>query len=242
MSGRKFKCTLFALLQAGDSTTNAALDPLIAPRINLRLAPPWVTNVVTLIADIRQKVGARAGQKGGGGTLTLAQQKLMHQVTVQVSKARKTARRAFKGNSVKLHSEFLVNKPSHNAGDTLGNARIVSASLKTTDNAAALQTKGWLDADTATLDQAIGNAANSLTSADNLQHDEVGATAFVNTEANQVYDAILDLQNAADLEFPEDDPTNIATRARFLLGVFPPDHGTSPDTPTPTAPPPPAQP
>jgi hypothetical protein len=234
MAGRKFKCSLFALLQAGDGVTGAALDPLNAPRINLRLAPPWVANLVSLIADVRQKVGARAGQQGGGGTLTLAQQNLLHQVTVKVAKARKTARRAFKGNLVKLHSEFLVNKPAHNTGDLLGNARIVSASLKTTDNAAAVKTKGWLDADTASLDQAIGNAADSLTSADNLQHDEVGATAFVNTEANQVYDEILDLQNVADLEFPEDDPANVATRAKFLLGVFPPTDSSDPTPPTPT--------
>jgi hypothetical protein len=70
----------------------------------------------------------------------------------------------------------------------------------------------------------------------------VGQTAFVNTEANDLYDRLLDIQNAADLEWPEDDPANVAARAKFLLGVFPYGGGSGGTTPpTPPAPEPPAK-
>jgi hypothetical protein len=63
-------------------------------------------------------------------------------------------------------------------------------------------------------------------------------TAYLNTEANDLYDRLLDIQNAADLEWPAADPANVAVRAKFLLGVFP--YGGSGGTTPPTPPTPPA--
>ncbi len=40
-------------------------------------------------------------------------------------------------------------------------------------------------------------------------------------EGNDLYGRLPDIQNAANLEWPADDPTNVAVRAKFLLGVFP---------------------
>ena len=146
MSNRKFKCSLFALLGAGDIITGAALDTDYATALNLRLKPPYVADTVTLIADIRAKHTARAGQQGDIGTLTLAEQKLVKALLALMSQARETAKRAFMSNTVKLHDQFCMGKSDKSAAGILGNARIISASIKTTDNAPALAAKGWLDA------------------------------------------------------------------------------------------------
>jgi hypothetical protein len=61
MSVRKFKGNLFALLHAGDIITGAALDPANATALNLRLVPPYVSDTVALIGDIRTKIAERAG-------------------------------------------------------------------------------------------------------------------------------------------------------------------------------------
>jgi hypothetical protein len=236
MSNRKFNCSLFSLLGAGDTITGAALDTANAPRLNLRLKPPYVADTVTLIDDIRDKQGERAGKQADLGSLTVEEQKLIKAVLDQMSKARETAKRSFKGNDVKLHDEFRVGQADKAVFSVLGNARIISASLKKTENAAALANKGWLDADTQKLDGAIGAAAAGLQTGQAGQGDELGQTAFLNSEANDLYDRLLDIQNAADLEWTANDPANVAVRAKFLLGVFP-YGGSSGTTPPPTPPP-----
>ena len=148
MGDRKFKFTLAALLGAGDTITGAALDPDYSPDLDLRLKPPYVADTVTLIADIRDKHGKRAGQQGDIGTLTLAEQKLVKALLALMSQARETAKRAFMSNTVKLHDQFCVGKGDKTVNGILSNARIISASAKTTDNATALAAKGWLAADT----------------------------------------------------------------------------------------------
>ena len=73
-----------------------------------------------------------------------------------MTNARETAKRAFKGQDVKLREEFQVgvNKPN-DLGSVLQRARIVLASLQKAANTAALAGKGWLAADTQTLEAAI---------------------------------------------------------------------------------------
>jgi hypothetical protein len=71
------------------------------------------------------------------------------------------------------------------------------------------------------LDDAITAADAGMQPRQPGQSDESGQTAFLNSEANDLYDRVLDIQNAADLEWPADDPANVAVRAKFLLGVFP---------------------
>ena len=238
MAERKFKCTLFALLGAGDTITGAALDTTYAPKLKLRLKDPYIQDTVDLILDIRTKQGERAGKQGDLGSLTVAEQALVKAVLTQTSKARETAKRAFKNNTVKLHDEFCVKKvhDDKSVGAILGNARIVLASLKKTENATALADKGWLAADTQKLDDAITAAAAGLTPLQPGKSDEIGQTAFLTSEGNDLYDRLLDIQNAVDLEWPEDDPANVAVRAKFLLGVFPYGGSTGGATPPPTPP------
>ena len=55
------------------------------------------------------------------------------------------------------------------------------------------------------------------------------------TDAATLCENVLTIQNAADLEWPADDPANAGVRGEFLLGIFPPDHGGN-HTPPPTPP------
>jgi hypothetical protein len=62
-----------------------------------------------------------------------------------------------------------------------------------------------------------------------------------NADAATLYENLLTIQNAADLEWPATDPANAGVRDEFLLGIFPPDHGgnhaspPAPPQPTPSA-------
>jgi hypothetical protein len=64
-------------------------------------------------------------------------------------------------------------------------------------------------------------------------------TTQKNADAATLYESILTIQNAADLEWPATDPANAGVRGEFLLGIFPPDHGGNHAPPAPPTPPPP---
>lgn len=240
MSDRKFKCPLYDLLSAGDTITGTALATPYVTRMKVRLKDPFIDDTVALILDIRTEINNQSSQYGDVDTLTLAQQNLVKAVASQMSRARETAKRAFKGNKVKLHDEFRVGQNPRTIGKILGDARIVLASLQKTENVAPLNGKGWLDTDTQALDDAITAAANALKSETDGQGDSLGETSVVNFKANNLYDRLLDIQQAADLEWPVNDPANVAVRAKFLLGVFPYGSGSGGSTPPPTPPTPPA--
>ena len=73
------------------------------------------------------------------------------------------------------------------------------------------------------------------------QSDAKKATTLKDTDAADLYEHLLTIQNAADLEFPATNPANAATRDEFLLNTFPLDNHTPPATPTPPQPTPPAK-
>ncbi|MDW8310008.1 MAG: hypothetical protein RMK20_11605, partial [Verrucomicrobiales bacterium] len=64
----------------------------------------------------------------------------------------------------------------------------------------------------------------ALSATDAAQEDAKAsdATAARNRLANQFYEAVLAVQNAAELHWPEGRPGNAAIRAEFRLGQFPP--------------------
>jgi hypothetical protein len=62
-------------------------------------------------------------------------------------------------------------------------------------------------------------------------------TTQKNADARHLYDHLLTIQNAADLQWPAYDPANAGVRGEFQLGIFPPDHGgnhTPAPAPTPS--------
>src|ERR1019366_5931049 len=106
MSKRKFRCPLYDLLGAGDTITGTALATAYATRLKTRLKDPFIADTVALILDIRTEINNRTSKYGDVDTLTLAQQNLVKAVARQMSRARETAKRAFKTNKIKLRDEF----------------------------------------------------------------------------------------------------------------------------------------
>jgi hypothetical protein len=104
-------------------------------------------------------------------------------------------------------------------------------------NLPAMKLKGWTEAETATFTTVRGTFPASTTTQQSDQSDAKKATAMKATDATGLYEHILTIQNAADLEFPATDPANAPARAEFKLGIFPPDHHVpaAPPTPTPAA-------
>jgi hypothetical protein len=138
-----------------------------------------------------------------------------------MSQARKTAKLACLGQTVKLHQEFQIGiHDSHEMNAVLSRADIILASVQTTANLPAMKLKGWTDTETATFTTVRGTFPASTTTQQSGQSDAKKATGV----------------KAADLEFPASDPASAPARAEFKQGIFPPDHHVPPPTPTPTTP------
>ena len=227
------------LLQEADAILNAAEGH--AAQINARLPQNFVSGARALASDVSAQDVKQKSDAGDVGSLTMEQNAKLDALSAQMTNARETAKRAFKGQDVKLREEFQVgvNKPG-DLGSVLQRARIILASLQKAANAAALAGKGWLAADT----QALEAAIDALDAADDQQETakstKTGTTGGRNTVANQLYESLLTIQNAANLQWPESNSANVSVRAEFRLGKFPPRGGTPPKPEPPKPPTPPA--
>ena len=236
-----FHFPLALLLEQGDKMATAAEAN---PDLNARLPVGFVADTRDLIATVTTGDATQKADIGDIGTLTLAQNAALTTLQNLVGSAKDTAKRAFKGNDPKLHAEFQVgvNKPTDLAS-ILERAHIVSASLNKAENLPALTAKGWLPSDTTQLDAALTTLAGADGSQETAKSDKLGDTSARNTAANALYENLLTLQNAANLQWPATDPANTALRDKFRLGKFPPRGGSSappapPTPPTPPTPPP----
>ncbi len=233
----KFKFPIATLTKEGDYILTAA--EAHATAINARLPAGKVAALRTLLGQVGTKAVGKATAIADLGTLTTAQNDALKVLRRHVSDARKSARLAFPGQDVKLKNEFLVGKKdSHKLASILLDARTIQAACADTANAAALAAQGWIAADTTQLDDAI----NALNTADDTQESAkggpTGATGDRNVAANDLYDGLLAVQNAAHREYPAEDPANIDVRKEFRLDDFPP----APPAGTPPAPTPPPNP
>lgn len=239
----EFHFPVATLLKEGDIIL--AAGELYAPQLTDRLDPTFLTDTRALWEKVGKEASDHKISIGEVGSLTVEQKEDLKVVNELVLAAKKTAKKAFKGEKVKLHEEFQVgvNKPKTMAAD-LGRANIVLAALNKAENIPALKAEGWIAADTAKLETAI----KSVLGVDGKQElgkgDEADALSVRNEDANALYRKLLALQNAANLQFPESDATNDGTRLKFRLGIFPPSgshvSGTSPQPPQPPTPAPPS--
>jgi hypothetical protein len=211
----------------------AQAHPEIAPR----LPATFIADANTALAKVTADVTDQKNKKGELGNLTAAQQTALDQLQSWMSKARKTARLAFPGQTVKLHQEFQVgiNEP-HDLASILNRADIIIASLQTAANLPALQAKGWTAADTLAFANLRETFPVTTSTNSSARGDARTSTTTKNADAADLYDRLLAIQNAADLQWPVDDPANSGIRDEFRLNIFPPgtDNG---DEPTPPAPP-----
>lgn len=236
----KFSFPLPTLLHEGDAICDAAEAKAAA--LAKRLPAAFVTGTRSLLDAVSGQNTAQKSGAGGVGSLTKEQNEKLAKLEKLMAAAKATAKKAFRGQAVKLREQFQVSADQpKDLASVLARARIIEASCRET--AAALQAKGWLAADT----QKLAGAVAALDSADDTQETakqtKKGTTADRNEQANELYERLLTIQNAADLEWPADVTGNEAVRGQFRLGTFPPKppgKGQKGGEPPPTGPKPPA--
>jgi len=212
------------------------------PNVAARLPAGYLTETTTALGKLPADTTGQKIAKGETGNLTAAQQANLDLLLHCMGQARKTAKLAFPGQTMKLHQEFQIGiHDSHNLPDVLARADIILASVQIPANLAALKLRGWTDAETQTFTTVRGTFPASSAVQQAGQSDAKKATGVKNTDAAIAYDHLLTIQNAADLELPATDPANAPARAEFKLGLFPPDHHSPASTPTPTPAAPPAK-
>jgi hypothetical protein len=206
------------------------------PAVAARLPASYLTDTAALLAKIPDDVSGQKIKKGETGNLTQAQKASLDTLLHYMNQARKTAKLAFPGGQiVKLHQEFQIGAhKSNDLGAVLGRADIILASVQT--NLPAMKLKGWTDAETTAFTTVRGTFPASTQTQQSGQSDVKKATTLKDADAADLYEHILTIQNAADLEFPAINPANAAERDEFRLNTFPPDNHTAPAPPTPPQP------
>lgn len=232
-------CPVSVLTYNGDLIVAAGLK---YPKVAARLPANYLTETTTSLGKLPADVIGQHIAMGETGNLTAAQKANLDSLLHSMSQARKTAKLAFPGQTVKLHQEFQIGiHESHDLPSVLGRADIILASVKTAANLSAMKLKGWTDAETTTFATVRGTFPTSTQTKSSGESDAKKVTVVKATDAAEAYEHILTIQNAADLEYPATDPANAPIRAEFRLGFFPPDHHVTPETPAATTTTPPAK-
>jgi hypothetical protein len=203
------------------------------PEIATRLTPAYIAAADTLCQKVTGDVTGQKTAKGELGNLTAAQTQNLNILHQCMAQAAKTAKLTFPSQTVKLHQEFQIGVQNKNdLASYLGRVDIVLGSIANAANLVALKLKGWTDAETT----AFQTARNGFGPAEQYRVKSISGakdtTTQKNADAAALYENILTIQNAADLQWPAADPANAGVRGEFLLGIFPPDHGGN-HTPTP---------
>jgi len=227
------------LLHDGGLIIGAALADAA---VTARLPAGTVAAAKALLDKLTGDKTGQKGKKSALGGLTIAQTQAVKLLQHWMNEARETAKLAFAGQTVKLHTAFAVgNHDKFDLASFLDRADTILASVQSTENLAALQARGWTDAET----QAFTTARAAFGPAELFRKQSISgakdATTLTHTDAAELYDNVLTIQRAANLQYPVLDPANAGTRDKYLLNTFPPagggHHGTTPapaPTPAPT--------
>jgi hypothetical protein len=234
---RKFNFPMSTLLYEGDLIITATEGE--AAFATKRLPANFVTATRTKLGELGGKGAAKQAQAAQTGDLTQGQNDSIARMLELFGNAKDSAKRAFAGQDVKLRQEFKigVNDPS-DLGSILDRAKIVLAYAKTAANAAALKDKGWIAADTTEFEAVIKQVGDIDKAQQESRRIAITGTDDRNTAANSLYDDLLTIQNAANIEWPSSTESNRGTRDAFRIGTFPPAGGSAqPPPPTPPTPP-----
>ena len=206
-----------------------------------RLGTGIAASFATVIAAVRTELALQSGKTGEAGELTEEQQADFADVERLSAGARRSARLAFAGQAVILHSEFQVgiNDPQDLASVLDRAGKTHTAAVK---YATQLAPKGWIATDATALGAAIAALSGTGLDQDEALADRAQFTADLTRAANTLFDGCLTIQNAARLQYPSTQPGTEAARVRFLLETFPPRDRSQPDGGTqggtPSTPPP----
>ncbi len=232
----RFHFPIAILSRDGEAITSAAEKHA---ELAARLPAGNVTQARALIGQVASGITSQKGKLADVGTLTAAQSASLQILRTWMSRARQTASLAFAGQTVKLHEEFQVGVTTPtDLASILSRADIILAGVKKPDNLVALKLKGWLDADTTAFAAARGQLGSGDMTQETAKGGAKDATGSRNHAANDLYDHLATIQNAADLQWPAENPANAGVRDEFRLDTFPPRGGsTAPTPPLPTPPP-----
>ena len=199
----------------------------------------YLADTAIVLGNVKTQATDQKQKRSQTSVLSKTQLDLIHTFQHLIQNAKETAKLAFPGQAVKLREAFQVgvHKP-HDLQSQLQRGRIVLASLQAPENVAAVTARGWTADETTALDTVITNLENDKTLLENAKDASIGSTSQKNVQADDLYDRLLTVQNAASLQWPESDPSSAQIRADFRIGKFPPkDHGGHQVEPTPTPPP-----
>ncbi len=233
-----FNCGLGKLVQEGDYILDAA--DAFAAFLTPRLPDGFVVSMRSKLGTVRGKSSEQKFKIADVGDLTLAQKGALKEMNRLVGIAKDAAKKAFAGHDVMLRNDFQVGIHSPNdLGSCLARSRIVQASCAKAENVPLLAAKGWTAADTIALNDAIEALDTNDDTQEGTKVDKKDTTVARNTTANELYDGLLTVQRAADLQFPDNGNGNTAIRAKFRIGQFPPKQvrKKKPAPPAPTPPP-----
>jgi hypothetical protein len=208
---------------------------LADPAVIARLTVGYITGAKTLLDKVAGDKTGQKGKKGALGGLTIAQTQAVKILQHWMNEARETAKLAFPGQTVKLHQAFAVgNHDKFDLASFLERADTILASVQSPDNLPALQARGWTDTET----QAFITARAAFGPAELFRKQSISgaidATTLSHTDAAELYDEVLTIQRAANLQYPALDPANAGTREKYLLNTFPPAGGGHNSTTTTT--------
>ena len=207
------------------------------PEVAARLPVGYLATARGFLNAVADDVNSQKVSKGELGNLTAAQTRALDGLERCMSRARKTARLAFPGQTVKLHQEFQLGIFTPNdLGSILSRADIILNAGLGVDNLPALKLKGWTDADTTAFSTLRDQFDTDEPVKVQAQGGGKDSTIAKNSDATDLYEALQTVQNAADLQFPAEDLANTGVRDEFLLNTFPPSGGSS-TPPAPTPPP-----
>jgi hypothetical protein len=223
---RKFNCPMSTLVKEGELVVAAAESH--PEEMNRRLGATAVAGTRAVLDSLSNRTSKQAEKTADLGDLTGEQSDHVVALLDLFGQAKETAKRAFKGQDVKLGSEFQVgvNSPA-DLGSVLQRVKIVRDSCATAENAAALAAKGWIADDTAALGAAITAVEESEAGQERGKTIRIAATDERNGAANTLFEGLLTIQNAANIQWPERVEANRAVRREFRLDVFPPSHATA---------------
>lgn len=203
---------------------------IAAAKTDAAVAARLPAGFITAADTLRQKVGGDISTqkvaKGELGGLTIQQTQNLNILHQCLAQAQKTGKLAFAGQTVKLHQEFQIGEHGKNdLASFLSRCDVVLGGVKVAANLAALKLRGWTDAETT----AFQTARDGFGPADAYREQSKGGakdqTIQKNADADTLYDHLLTIQNAADLEHPASDPANAPARDLFRLDIFPPNPG-----------------
>jgi hypothetical protein len=219
------------ILSTAESTEE---KPLIDPRLD----DGHVAATRALLTTLDPTGDSNHIIRGLLGTMTQAQRDAIRKVSKFKTRARKSAKLAYRGQSVLLHESFLIgNDGPADIATMIRNAEKLLASCTQADHAAALKKQGWIAKDNTGFDAAIRAAKEAFKEHLDKKADSKDETNDTTQQANNLYLGLLAIQNAANNEHDEDDPANRGIRAKYRLGLFPPTDPESKGPSTPTTPP-----